>query len=244
MSAMCPSSATGPGRQRPLGHLDADGHLRACARVEVAQLERQEAGRVGLDVEEEDAGRLDAGGERGAQRVALAEPVELLQPARGAGGGEQLVGTLERAAAGPAGQRLPADDAPGRQFDDGLEARFDGTLSEDVGELGPHRARECARRGRWSCSGDEHLGSDRREHGGPTFAAEPSVPCMEVFLPAAQKPRRNWRRNAPTGQKAPETAGSGDVPRRPSAVVPDDRAGDFFLCVKIKPATTASSARS
>ncbi len=42
---------------------------------------------------------------------------------------------------GPARERLPADDATGRQLDDGLEAGFDGTLGEDVGKLG---ARACA----------------------------------------------------------------------------------------------------
>ena len=56
-------------------------------------------------------GRAHAGRERGAQRVALAEPVELLEPAGGAGGGEELVGQLELAATRAAGKGLPADDA-------------------------------------------------------------------------------------------------------------------------------------
>ena len=61
----------------------------------------------------------------------------------------------------PRGPRASASQPmtrAGRQFDDRLEAGFDGTLGEDVGELGPHRARDRARRGGWSCSGDEHLG--------------------------------------------------------------------------------------
>ena len=133
MSATWASSGAGALGQRALGHLDADGHLLARAGVQVAQLERQEAGRVRLDVEEEDARGAHAGRERGAQRVALAEPVELLEPAGRAGGREELVGQLELAAARAAGKGLPADDARGGELDDRLEAGFDGTLGEDVG---------------------------------------------------------------------------------------------------------------
>ncbi len=92
MSATCAEQRPGALRERALGHLDADGHLGAGARVQIAQLERQEAGGVGLDVEEEDARRAHAGLERGAQRVALAEPVELVQAAGGTRGREQAVG--------------------------------------------------------------------------------------------------------------------------------------------------------
>ena len=140
--------------------------------------------------------------------------------AGGAGGGEQAVGQLELAAAGAAGKGLPADDARGRELDDRLEAGLDGTLREDVGELvrACARARAAAR----VLPGDEHLGSDRREHGGTTFAAEPRFLAWRFSC-------RERRKRAESGARAlarvrtHQSAGSGDAA---ATRVPVDRAGD------------------
>jgi hypothetical protein len=129
-----PEQRGGPARERALGDLDGDDHLRGRARVQAAQVERQERRRVGLDVEEQHARRAQAGGDGRVQRAALAQPVELVEAPGVARRGEQRRRGLERAARRAAGERLVADRAAGREVDHRLEADLDRAKREHVAE--------------------------------------------------------------------------------------------------------------
>ena len=103
-------------------------------------LARRSRQRGGLDVQEEGERTAQPTIERCSERCLAARPVEIVQPPRHPGGGEEHVRPLEGTRR-PAYERLVADHPPALELDDRLEDRVDGPGAQDLVE----GLRACAR---------------------------------------------------------------------------------------------------
>ena len=208
MSATRPSSAPGTARERALGELDRDDHLRGRLGVQGAQVERQEARRVGLDVDEQDRRGAQPGAHGGAQGAALAQPVELVEAPRVARRVEQRAGRLELRPDRAARERLEADGALGHEVDDGLEADVDRPVGEHVADRLARATRRSGMRGGGRHESGRHRtgvviirrhlehrprGFDTHEHR-PVRGPRPRPPRRHQPPREAQRPQRRGDR--------------------------------------------------